>query len=366
MCEGKTDVERRQAVYVGRASLKFVEAAFAVVLIASVVSSDALAQRNSGPALTRVTLAQISRLAMFAPLYGAIRNRLFAKHGIEIDLKTTLGPHATMAALLNGEAAIGMAGPEQAVLVARGAANDRVKIIAAISNFDGTFLVSRQKITKNDFRWDMLKGKKVIGWRQGSAPSLYFEQALRSKRINPRADFDYITGTPIPARARAWRGGRGDFGIFFEPRVSQFEKEGVGYPVASVGKAAGPSVYTVFMARADFIERNPDTIQKFAHAIQDALAWTATTEAKEAAKIVAHYLPRAAPEDIATAIRRYRQIGFWKKHPTVERKAISKIQSMMIESGVIRPDKIVRYEAIVAPQFAENAKRLAAKTAPAR
>jgi NitT/TauT family transport system substrate-binding protein len=323
-------------------------------------ASDLVAQPAGSQPPVRVAVAQIDRSAMFAPLYGALAGGVFKKHGLDVVVKTTLGPDATMAALLAGEAEIAMAGPEQAVFVANSARAPKVRIVAALSRFDGTFLLSRTKMSPDDFKWDMLKGKTVIAWRRGSAPSLFFEHVLRSNWIDPNADFDYRTAMPVPVRTRTWREGRSDFAVFFEPDVSRFEREGVGYPVASIGKEAGASVYTVFMATVDYIRDHADVVQRFTNAIQEALTWAATVEPDEATKAVASFLPDAAPADIAAAIRRYRAIGFWQTDPTVGRRAIAGIQSMMVESGVMPPDKRVVYEAVVEPRFAENAKRAAA------
>ena len=38
-------------------------------------------------------------------------------------------------------------------------------------------------------------------------------------------------------------------------------------------------------------------------------------------------------------------------------EAIAKVQTMMIDSGVMAPDKRVSYETVVEPRFAEQAKR---------
>jgi NitT/TauT family transport system substrate-binding protein len=320
-----------------------------------------LGQTGGDRAPAGVKLAEISRGPMYLPLYGALAKGTFKARALDVALKTTLGPDATMAALLSGEAHVGLAGPEQAIFVASAGQRTNVKIFAALLNFDGTFLVSRTKMSARDFRWDMLKGKTVIGWRSASTPSLFFEHVLRANRIDPHADFDYRTRMPVPVRVREWRAGRGDFAVFFEPEVSRFEREGVGYPVASIGKEAGASAYTVFMATDDYIRDHADVVQRFTDAIHDALGWAATVEPDEAAKFVAPYLPDAAHADIATAIRRYRAIGFWQTDPTVGRRAIAGIQSMMIASGVVPSDRRVVYEAVVEPRFAENAKRAAAR-----
>ena len=112
------------------------------------------------------------------------------------------------------------------------------------------------------------------------------------------------------------------------------------------------------MTTTKYLDRNPAVIQGWANAIQKALTWVSNADPTEAAKLVARYFPDESPEMNAHAIRRYRKYRIWKLHPTISRKSIADLQSMMIDSRVINPEKRVPYEAIVEPKFADRARKL--------
>ena len=275
--------------------------------------------------------------------------------------RVTLGPVHTVAALLKGDTDIALGGPDLAVLSAINAKGESLKVIAAISEFEGSFLVVRKRIKPSQFRWDLLKDKALMGWRVGTLPSVFLETALRNSNIDPHADLDYRPNVPFPKRIKAWRGREVDYAVFYLRHAVKLEREGAGYPVASVGAQAGSSVYAVFLATAEYIRGHPQVIQKFANAIQAALHWTASAPVADLVNTSAVYLKRDAPEDLAESYRRYRPIGMWQTDPTVGRDAMDKVQTMMIKSDVMAPTDRVPYETVVEPRVAENAKRAAQK-----
>ena len=327
----------------------------AAVFVSCIAGAPACAQAPT----VRVRLAEIARQDVFLPLYGALGKGLLRREGLSVTNKVTLGPDQTLAALLSGDADIALGGPDMAISSAINAHGEKVKIIAAISRFEGSFLVAHDGTAPQPFPWDLLKGKSLMGWHAGTFPAVFVESALRNRHIDPLADIRYRPNIPYPARMGLWREKRTDFATFSLVDAARLEREKAGYAVASIGVAAGPSVYAVFLATAEYIRGHPDAIQKWANAIQAALRWTATAPVEDLVAVAARYLPRAAPTDLATAFRRYRPLDMWQTDPTVGRDAIAKVQAMLIDSGVMAADRRVAYETVVEPRFAENAKRAA-------
>lgn len=73
-----------------------------------------------------------------------------------------------MTAVLSGEADIGFMGSESTVYTYLGGSSDYVVNFAQLTQRAGNFLVSREPI--ENFTWDMVKGKKVLGGRAGGRP----------------------------------------------------------------------------------------------------------------------------------------------------------------------------------------------------
>ena len=115
--------------------------------------------------LTKLTLNEVAHSIFYAPMYVAIENGYFEDEGIDLELITGFGADKTMTALLTGEADIGFMGSESTVYTYAGGTQDYVVNFAQLTQRAGNFLVSREPI--EDFTWDMLVGKDVLGGRAG-------------------------------------------------------------------------------------------------------------------------------------------------------------------------------------------------------
>lgn len=115
--------------------------------------------------LTPVTLNEVAHSIFYAPMYVAIEKGYFANEGIDLSLVTGFGADKTMTAVLSGTADIGFMGSEASIYTYNEGANDYVVNFAQLTQRAGNFLVAREDI--KDFKWEDLKGKKVIGGRKG-------------------------------------------------------------------------------------------------------------------------------------------------------------------------------------------------------
>lgn len=319
---------------------------------APAVSGDAWAQKT-----TKVKYAEVVRSVFYLPKYVAIANGYFRDQGIEVDMTTAWGGDKGTAMLLSGKVDIVLQGPETAIYVENGASPEKTKMFTAITATDGLFLMSREKMTMEQFKWAMIKGKTVMGWRPGSTPGLFLEYAMKKHGISPKKDVDHVTNIAIPARVGAWMVNKASFSVFFEPDVSKLSRQGIAYPVASVGKEVGPVDYTVFMATDDYIAKNPKIVQGWANAIHKAQKWIQNADAETAAKAITKWFPKVELGDIAASVRRYREFGIWKTDPTTHPQAISALQDILVEGGVLKADKRVAYERVVTTKFSEAAKK---------
>lgn len=328
--------------------------AAAAVLAAGIAGlpADAAAQK-----MTTVKYAEVVRSVFYLPKYVALTKGFFAEKGIEVDMTTAWGGDKGTAMLLTGRVDIVLQGPETAIYIENGESPLKTKMFSAITSTDGLFLMSREKMSMEDFKWDMVKGKMVMGWRPGSTPGLFLEYALKKHGIDPKKDIDHVTNIAIPARLGAWMSNKANYAVFFEPDAARLEREGIAYPVASVGKEVGPIDYTVFMATDKFIKERPEIVQAWTDAIYKAQKWIQTADAMEAAKAAAEYFPKVELNDIAKAVERYRKFGIWKTDPTTSKKAIDDLQTVLIEGGVLKEENRVSYESIVTTKFSEAAKK---------
>lgn len=127
--------------------------------------------------MKKVRLNEVAHSIFYAPQYVAIEKGYFEKEGIELELTTGFGADKTATAVISGDADIAFMGPEATIYQFNQGNADYLINFAQLTQRAGNFVVSRNK---EDFQWENLKGKKVIGGRPGGMPEMVFEYVLKN------------------------------------------------------------------------------------------------------------------------------------------------------------------------------------------
>lgn len=294
----------------------------------------------------KITLAEVAHTIFYAPQYVAIEKGYFKEVGIDIELILTAGADKVTAAVLSGDADIGFCGSEGTIYVYNAKEKDYLKTFAQLTQKDGSFLVSREKI--DNFTLDDLKGKSVIGGRAGGMPEMTFEWALKQNGIDPTSDLDIDTSIAFAAMGGAFIGGQGDFVTLFEPNALEIEQQGYGYVVASIGELGGVVPYTSYSARGSYIEKNSELISNFTKAIQKGLDFVHNSSDKEVAEAILNQFPDTSLNDLEKVVARYRKIDAWPKTTKFSEESFDHLQDIMIDNGVLNSkvsyDKLIYSE----------------------
>ena len=227
------------------------------------------ADEAAGGKMTAVTLNEVAHSIFYAPQYAAIELGYFEEEGIDLTVVNGAGADKVMTALISGDAQIGFMGSEASIYVSQEGAADPAVNFAQLTQRAGNFLVGRTKQT--DFKWEDLKGKKVLGGRAGGMPQMVFEYILKKHGIDPKTDLTIDQSISFGLTAAAFTSGDADYTVEFEPFATTLEMEGCGTVVASLGRDSGYVPYTAYCAKKSYIEKNPELIQKFTNAIQKGL-----------------------------------------------------------------------------------------------
>jgi NitT/TauT family transport system substrate-binding protein len=308
---------------------------------------------------TTVRYVEVIRSVFYLPYYVADKNGYFKEQGIEVKLGTGWGSDKTTPQLIADTVDIALLGPEQQVYIENSPSTDKTKIVCKLTDKDGLLLLSRQKMAPRDFKWSMLKGKQFLDWRPGSTPYVDAAWVFKKHGINPSTDIKHLSNIGSGTREAAWLGGQGDFGTFFEPVASLFERDGKGYVVASLGDELGPVAYTVFMAKDKYIAKNAKVVQGWCNAIQKAQNFVAKAGPAELAKISAPFFPQLEHDLLINSIKRYQALRAWNPDTTVTPQDMVKVQDILILGGLMKAEQRVPYEKAVVRSFSENAKKLA-------
>ena len=144
---------------------KWISAAAAVVLAVTALPFTVSAAEREEKELTKVTLNEVAHSIFYAPQYVAIEEGYFAEEGLDLTLVTGFGADKVLTALISGEADIGFMGAEASIYAYQEGATDPAVNFAQLTQRAGNFLVAREEMP--DFKWEDLKGKKVLGGRKG-------------------------------------------------------------------------------------------------------------------------------------------------------------------------------------------------------
>lgn len=302
---------------------------------------------------TPVVLNEVAHSIFYAPMYVAIEKGYFAEEGIDLTLVTGFGADKTMTALLTGEADIGFMGSESTIYTYKEGASDYAVNFAQLTQRAGNFLVSREPI--DNFSWDMLKGRKVLGGRAGGMPEMVFEYILKKNGIDPTVDLSIDQSIDFGSTAAAFSGGQGDFSVEFEPHATSLEAKGDGYVVASLGEDSGYVPYTAFSAKKSYLEKNPAVIEAFTRALQKGMDYVQTHSPSEIAKEIAPQFAETETATIETIVGRYAAQDTWKADLIFSEDSFSLLENILEEAGEL--DGRVPYADLVNTSFAEKAVR---------
>lgn len=303
----------------------------AYIVLIFLIGASVLLDFNSKKNNKKLVLAEVAHTVFYAPMYVAIENNYFKDYGIDVDLILTSGADKVTAALLSGDAQIGLSGSEATIYVYNGGEKDYLKTFSQLTQKDGTFLVSREKY--DNFKIQDIIGKSIIGGRAAGMPEMTLEYILKQNGIDPKNDVYIDTSIAFAAMSGAFIGGTGDFVTLFEPTATLVENQGYGHVVASIGELGGIVPYTSFSARNSFINNNKDLIKDFDSAIQKGLDYVHSHTDEEVANLILKQFPDTSFKDLVSSIKRYRENETWPLTTKFTEESFNHLQDIMIDYG---------------------------------
>ena len=316
-----------------------------VVIILVIVLASSLFfifRKDKNNELEKITVAEVTHSAFYAPWYVAIENGYFEKNGIDVDVVLTSGANNVIAAVLSNDVNIGLCGPEATIYIYEEGEKDYIQTFSGLTKRDGQFIVSRVKNDK--FNISDLKGKEVLAGRIGGMPELNFENALRNSDIKIK-DININTTVDFASLSGAFIGGTGDYVNLFEPNATQIEKLGYGYVVASIGELSGEMPYTAFNARKSYINKNEDIIKSFTKSIKEGLEYVKENNAETIANVIIKQFPDTSINDLVKIIDRYKKADSWLSTPYISKESFENLEKIMIESNQL--ENYVSYEDLI-------------------
>ena len=331
---------------------KWISLATAVVLAVTALPLGVFAAKKDEAKLAKVTLNEVAHSIFYAPQYVAIEEGYFKDEGLDMTLITGFGADKTMTAVISGEADIGFMGAEASIYAYQEGATDPVVNFAQLTQRAGNFLVAREEMP--DFKWEDLKGRKVLGGRKGGMPEMVFEYILKQNGLDPQKDLSIDQSIDFGATAAAFTGDNSaDFTVEFEPSATALEKQGTGYVVASLGVDSGYVPYTSYSAKTSYMEKNPDIMQKFTNALQKGMDYVQKHTPEEIARVIEPQFPETDLDTITAIVKRYYDQDTWKENLVFGQEGFELLQDILEDAGELK--ERTPYEELVNTEFAQNA-----------
>ncbi len=321
---------------------------FTYFLIALFVSSLTLLSGcgNNG---NTIRVNEVTHSIFYAPMYVAMNKGYFKEENINIKLTNGGGSNVSMTALISNSADVALLGPETAVYVAAEGKKDLPIVFGQLTKRDGSFLVGRNAVPAGEtFDWNSLKGKDVLGGRQGGMPAMTLEYVIKKHgleigtgpdQVNVRYDIEFNNMTA------AFTGGTGDYVTIFEPTATSIEREGKGHIVASVGEAASEVPFTTFMANESYIAKNRDRLKGFLRAVMKGYEFIISADIEEVIDSLIGSFDAFTRDDIRASILSYKRIDAWMNTPVMQEADYNRLIDVITQAGTL--DKSVPFESIV-------------------
>lgn len=275
-------------------------AALAIIAVVAVVAWALFLRspprpQEQGPHLSKVRVAQTGDFLLYAGLYVAKDAGIFNANGLHVEIVSTGGDEKSAAAVLSGQAEIGVGDPTFAAIAnARG---QDLKFFANVVNGVPFWGITFRPEVARQYEKTGLRGLKVATF---PAPSTAF--ALQTKmfkdaglpaRIQEGA-FGSLTGL-LQAR-------QAEIALELEPNVSLAQKRGATV-LYSLAEANGDFAITGAVARRAYIQTNTREVKAYCRSIDQAFALIRATPDRAVQLLQTRFSD--VPKDvIASAMRR--------------------------------------------------------------
>ncbi|MBP3345273.1 MAG: ABC transporter substrate-binding protein [Clostridia bacterium] len=298
-----------------------------------------------------IRLNEVTHSIFYAPLYVAMNMGFFEDEGLKVTLESATGSDASMTALVSGSADIVLIGPEQAVYTEN--VKDRPVIFGQLTQTDGSFFVGDKD--SSTFTLEDLKGKTIIGGRQGGLPAMTLEYIIKEAGLTIGTGANEVnlrTDVAFPMIASEFITSGAEYCTLFEPNATNLEKAGNGYVLESVATYSGQLPYTCFTAKTSYLEKHSDKAEKFLKAVKRGYAYLNEESRTAAAEALAPSFAGMTIEELEIAVEEYLSINAWSSDMILSEASFNRLIDVLngASSTTYSPD----YEVLVDNSFAQK------------
>ena len=236
----------------------------------------------------KLRVAYPTLTASYAVAWIAKEAQIFRKHGLDVELLFIQSSPILVAAMLAGDAPIGLTSGAPAV--SGNLSGSDLVLIASLSNVSGiAYLVTSSKITSPA----QLKGKIIGIDRLGGTGDFILRRTLRKLAIDPDRDVTIRQVGQSPVRLAALQVGSIDATTITVEDKLAAEKFGLNILV-DIPKLGVEVLSSGVVTTRSFIKKEEETVRRFMRSIVEGIHYYQTQKAKSI-EIMSRYMRVANP-----------------------------------------------------------------------
>ena len=293
-------------------------------------------------------LIETFRSVFYTPIYVSVAGGFFDKEGLDVDFKTCPPEFAhPLSALNRGGADIAQSGIMRSIISSDWGAVTVPMHFAKINSRDGFFVLSRTK--QEPFLWESLKGAKLIPVGFSPMPWASLQFALRRHGVEPD-ELDLVTGLSFDDGISAFREGHAEYIHVPQPAAELLLDDGMGHVAAALGPENGHLAYSSFAATNQFLDSQPETVQRFTIGFANALEWLAANNAQEVGQAIASFFPEVSLELVVKSVARLKAQDNWPTDPVLAEPEYENLHDILVAAGLAKErqpySKVVRTDIV--------------------
>jgi len=293
-------------------------------------------------------LIETFRSVFYTPIYVSVAGGFLEKEGLDVDFKTCPPEFAhPLSALNRGGADIAQSGIMRSIISSDWGAVTVPMHFAKINSRDGFFVLSRTK--QEPFLWESLKGAKLIPVGFSPMPWASLQFALRRHGVEPD-ELDLVTGLSFDDGISAFREGHAEYIHVPQPAAELLLDDGMGHVAAALGPENGHLAYSSFAATNQFLDSQPETVQRFTIGFANALEWLAANNAQEVGQAIASFFPEVSLELVVKSVARLKAQDNWPTDPVLAQPEYENLHDILVAAGLAKErqpySKVVRTDIV--------------------
>ena len=268
------------------------------------------ATASPAPLLQKITLAYTSLSGSQMPIYLAVENGLFARHGLDVETPYIASGTVGMQSLLANDIQFSGGSSAEVAAAHLGGASPRL-LLGWINTFPSLFMVDPSITTPAQ-----LRGTSIGVTRLGTQAHSSARLALKYWGLNPDTDVQYVQLGGVPEILAGMQVGAVVGGAFTPPTNIRARRLGF-HALGDLSKMGIPYQATSLVALQPYVEANPALVRRLVQALLDGIHLYHTDDAASRAAL-AKYTRTEDVEMLDATIAFYRTIVQRAPYPSLD------------------------------------------------